>query len=78
MPAPNCPCHPYLCQLSLAEVKDLLTQQLQDVHAVLTQCLIRFAGRHKVWDEALPLLGPVLQGPSSKEATQVQCWQQQL
>lgn len=51
----------HLRHLSLAEVKDLLAEELQDGHAVLTQCLIRPAGIDQVRDEALPLGGPVLQ-----------------
>jgi hypothetical protein len=50
----------HLCEVNLAEVEDLLTQQLEDVHAVFTQRLVGLAGSHKVRDEALPLVGPVL------------------
>jgi hypothetical protein len=36
------------------------------VHAVLTQRLVGLAGSHQVRDEALPLLGPVLQAAQAQ------------
>lgn len=49
-----------LGHLPAGEVKDLLTEQLEDDHVVLTQALAGTAGTHDVTDEGGPVLGPLL------------------
>lgn len=48
-----------LGHLAAGEVEDLLAEQLQDGHVVLTQALVGFARTNDVRDERLPVLGPL-------------------
>lgn len=50
----------HLRQVQPCKVKHLLAEQPQDAHAVLAQGLAGLAGRHQVWDERGPAVGPLL------------------
>lgn len=49
-----------LRHLAAGEVEDLLAQQLEDDHVVLTQALAGATGSHNVTDEGRPVLRPLL------------------
>lgn len=50
----------HLGHLAAGEVKDLLAQQLEDDHVVLTQALAGPTRTHNVADEGGPVFGPLL------------------
>lgn len=50
----------HLGHLAAGEVKDLLAQQLEDDHVVLTEALTGPTRTHNVADEGGPVFGPLL------------------
>ena len=50
----------HLGHLSAGEVKDLLAEQLEDDHVVLTEALAGPTRTHDVTDESRPVFGPFL------------------
>lgn len=50
----------HLGHLAAGEVKDLLAQQLEDDHVVLTEALAGPTRTHNVADEGGPVFGPLL------------------
>mmetsp|Transcript_10989 Transcript_10989/g.30134 ORF Transcript_10989/g.30134 Transcript_10989/m.30134 type:complete len:241 (-) Transcript_10989:73-795(-) len=49
-----------LRQVKPCEVKHLLAEQLEDLHAILAQGLAGLGGADQVWDESAPFVGPVV------------------
>eukprot|EP00983_Pelagomonas_calceolata_P037039 1136160-Pelagomonas_calceolata.AAC.7 len=50
----------HLRQVKPCEVKHLLAEQLEDLHAILAQGLAGLGGADQVWDESAPFVGPVV------------------